>query len=300
MKKLFISAIAAILLLTACEEGMTYKSHNSSYYPYLEFQLRYDNTYDVTIVDEVENVVVPTTFNGLPVHFVGAVSSSVKSLEKIDAIRNSVRSLSIGTPYVDFSYFNDLSEFKNVSNITFLDNVTRTNIGNTFYWNPIKSFSTGNSLSYIEGALFWNSTSLEEVVIGNGVKTVRMKAFDSCTSLRDVKFGNSLETIEVEAFKACTSLTSIELPESLKTLGALAFLGCTGLKHVEIPDSVTEIGLFAFGGCYNLESVSLPPGTYNLENIFNKGPDWSVNGEKIEDVTNFVATDRKLIERNLP
>ena len=300
MKKLIIVAIAAIFMLTACEEGMNYKSHNAGYYPYLEFSVDHDTkkTY-VTIVEEVEDAIIPVTYNGYPTKLLGVLDASVKGPEVSESIKNSIKSISLGKEYFNSMYGDpSISHWENLEHINLLDGVEL--IRNQFFmsWNHLKSFTMSDSVKKIGNAVFSFCSSLEKVTIGNGLKNITMAAFSNCYSLKEVTFGNNVEVIDMSAFSDCYSLTRIELPESLKLIAGAAFYNCKSLEEIVIPNSVTRIELGAFVNCDSLKSISLPAGTYNLEHILGKtSGQWSVNGEIIQDFTNFVATDRKLLTR---
>ena len=120
---------------------------------------------------------------------------------------------------------------------------------------------TGGELLY--GA-FYNCSSLESVVIGDGVTSIGNSAFYNCTSLESVVIGDGVTSIGYAAFYYCSSLTSIEIPDSVTSIGGSAFNNCTSLTSIEIPDSVTSISGSAFYNCTSLESVVIGDGVTSI------------------------------------
>ena len=300
MKKLIITTIISILILTSCTDSITYKSHNSSYYPYLEFSVDHKakRTY-VTIVEEVDNVLMPAIYQGYPTRLIGVLSPSVKGPEVTESIKNSISTISLSKDYFeDHLDKPHIIQWKNLKHFVLLDGVDEIGTWDFYGWRHIKSITMSDSVLSIGVTAFNYCESLEKVTIGDGVKILSMGTFKDCFSLKDVTLGKNIEVLEVEAFGNCRSLSSIELPKNLKTIGFASFNNCISLEEIIIPNSVTKIEHLAFRGCTSLKSISLPAGTYDLSSFLPSG-DWSVNGEKITDLTNFVATDRKLITRTI-
>ena len=298
MKKLIIVAIAAIFMLTACEEGLTYKSHNTGYYPYLNFDFHHNGeTVLVTIVDEVENPVIPDTVRGHKTRFDGVVVPGLKGEEKESMIHDTIKSLTIGLEVIHAYSLPTINRDKIIS-ITFSDSV-RALAHSVFLAYPnLDTVNLGNGLEGMSGWGFMHCKNLKNVIIGDNLKNIGLGAFAHCESLTSIVIPDNVEIIDLGAFGSCTSLTDVTIGNGVKTIGLAAFEECSSLKEIIIPNSVETIGKLAFQGCTSLESISLPAGTYNLVEILGKDlGEWRVNGVKIQDLTNFVATDRKLITK---
>ena len=102
-----------------------------------------------------------------------------------------------------------------------------------------------------EGAITNNpwepySSSINEVVIGEGVTSIGSSAFAGCSSLTGVTIPNGVTSIGNAAFSGCSSLTGINIPNSVTSIGSSAFYGCTGLTAVHISDLAAWCGI-AFG-----------------------------------------------------
>lgn len=81
---------------------------------------------------------------------------------------------------------------------------------------------SGAMADYITTSHPW-STSITEVIIGDGVTRIGQYAFNNCTKL-----------------------TTVDIPNNVTSIGYGAFTGCTSLSTLDIPDSVTSIGNGAF------------------------------------------------------
>ena len=93
------------------------------------------------------------------------------------------------------------------------------------------------------------TSSLENVTIGNSVTEIPAGKFKDATKLTSLTLGNGLTTIGDEAFSGCTGLTDVILPPSVKTIGASAFAGNNKLSSIVMGHNVTTIGEKAFDLC---------------------------------------------------
>ncbi len=117
---------------------------------------------------------------------------------------------------------------------------------------------TGGTL--LRGA-FYNCSSLESVVLGEGVEAVGNYAFYGCSGLTSIALGNSVKTIGEYAFDNCKKLTKVTFSNGVRSIGAYAFRNCIELTGaLIIPDSVETIEKSAFNGCIGLSSLSFGSG----------------------------------------
>lgn len=119
----------------------------------------------------------------------------------------------------------------------------------------------------IKPFMFYASTNLKRVAIGEGVTSIERGAFDRCSSLREVIIADSVTSIEYRAFSDCTSLSSITIPNSVTSIGDEAFSGCTSLSEITIPSSVTSIGERVFSSCTNLVKIEVDENNNNYKSI---------------------------------
>ena len=204
------------------------------------------------------DVVIPATYNGLPVTIIGE-----------DA-------------------FGDCED---LTSITIPDSIT--NIGEWAFSDctGLTSITIPNGVTSIDKRAFYDCTGLTSVTIPDNVTTVENYAFYGCTGLTSVTIGSGVTSINGYAFMKCTGLTSITVDVrnsvyhsagnciiktanktliagcktsviptdgSVTSIGAFAFYCCTGLTSVIIPDSVTSIDYYAFEGCTGLTSIAIP------------------------------------------
>ncbi len=219
------------------------------------------------------NLVIPDTYNNLPVVAIGSSSfDDVKGLNSI-VIPDSVVSIGYGA-------FED----SGLTSITFGENSQLTTINSlAFYQTKITSITIPSKVTYIGYESFGECTELEEinfnatqmpgltsdakfdinssftrdhngnsfskagynsegitVNIGANVKQIPSYLFSltneySPKITRVVFAENSVcETIGKYAFYECLGLESITIPASIKTIGALAFYKCQDLKEINI------------------------------------------------------------------
>lgn len=234
-------------------------------------------------------ILIPTTYNGLPV-----VSVEASAFLNNTAITSVV--LPDGITSIGENAFNGCESLTSVT------------------------FGKNSQLSSIGPGAFNYCYSLESITIPESVTNIGSEAFNYCCGLRSVTFGENsqLTSIGDYAFLGCYSLESITIPASVTSIGEWAFVECYRLvevwnlsklnitagsedngyvgyyaKRVEtepsesyvytdengyviyydgkvkalinytgnetkltIPDDITELNCFALSDCYNITSVT--------------------------------------------
>ncbi len=172
--------------------------------------------------------------------------------------------------------------------------VTITNYTGSGETMAIPSRINGLPVTSVGTHAFFRSTSLTNVLIGNGVRTIGDSAFFGCAGLTNIAIPASVNIIGEDAFRDCNSLEAIvvdarnrfnsaadgvlftreqftiilvrcperktgtyAIPDNVDSIGKGAFAGCDRLTGVTIPDSVSRIGGRAFEGCGSLTNIAV-------------------------------------------
>ena len=259
-------------------------------------------------------ILIPTTYNGLPV-----VSVEASAFLNNTAITSVVLPDSITS--IGENAFNGCESLTSVT------------------------FGKNSQLSSIGPGAFNYCYSLESITIPESVTNIGSEAFNYCCGLRSVTFGENsqLTSIGDYAFLGCYSLESITIPASVTSIGEWAFVECYRLvevwnlsklnitagsedngyvgyyaKRVEtepsesyvytdengyviyydgkvkalinytgnetkltIPDDITELNCFALSDCYNITSVTFGENS-QLTSIGDGAFNWC---ESLESIT---------------
>ena len=147
----------------------------------------------------VKNIVIDSTFNGLPVNEIAAHSFSECDFIESIIIPDSI--LSIG----DYAF----SHCDSLTSIEIPDSVTQIGAG-----------------------AFYDCSSLKSIALPNGITKLEQVLFDNCISLTDIIIPDGVKSIEWQAFYNCSSLTSINIPNSVTAIGSFAFSNCHSLNRI--------------------------------------------------------------------
>ena len=229
-----------------------------------------------------ENVVIPSTYNGLPVRVVFWYGWENEDIE------NSIISLYIpdSVQYIRFRGI-DYASYGNLTNIRLPRNPNAMIYGDTFsncaFYNDPNNWEDG--ALYMDGWLLATNADLPEeytvkqgtygiatcafidpdfygrhvkkVTVPDGVQAL-VGSFENCIFLEEVVLPDTLSSIGDWAFNGCRSLTSITIPDGVTYIDNRAFSYCSSLTSITIPDGVTFIGDYAFCGCDSLTSIAIP------------------------------------------
>ncbi len=263
MKKVLLSLVLAIALIVcgasfvACDPDEEPSGGSADF----EYTLSDDQSYYIlTDVTTLRNtaVVVPETYNGLPVKEIGQEAFGSSGLTSIE--------ISSGVTSIGKRAFSSCSKLTSVtipSSVTSVGDsafggCTRlTSVyygGTTDKWAQIEFGSSDSTPLCYANNLYINNQLVTEANITSATK-INDYAFQNCSSLTSVTIGNGVTSIGELAFKSCSSLTSVVIPDSVTSIGSSAFYNCSKLAEVTIGNGVTEIGESAFEECWELTSV---------------------------------------------
>ena len=265
-----------------------------------EFTLARDGTHYIlsgigTVTDE--DIVIPSTYNGLPVMEIG--NSAFSEYQFIRSVTFPITLELIGP--------GAFSNCSSLASIEIPEGVTEIYQNAFSGCTRLETVTLSTSLKRIEVNVFSGCSSLTSIKIPEGVTEIHQNAFSGCTKLETVILPETLESIGISAFAECeklyeqdsglayagnwlvgakeniisvnvregtqhiadgifienSNLSSVSLPSTLKTIGSFAFFCCSFLTSIEIPEEVTEIGEQAFDHCFNIKKVvflsSVPP-----------------------------------------
>ena len=241
-------------------------------------------------------VYIPSTYQGLPVTYIGDEAfygcSSLTSIRIPDSVTyigyrvfyecSSLTSITIGngvTTIGEWAFF----DCSGLTSIKLPDSVTSVGGGAFYECSGLTSITIPDSVTSIGGRAFYGTAYYHDasnwedgvLYIGNhlieaeniisedysvreGTKTIAGGAFSGCYGLTSIVIPDSVTSIGSQAFYYCDGLTSITIPDSVTTIGDGAFSCCEGLTSIVIPDSVTSIGIQAFYDCDGLTSIMIP------------------------------------------
>jgi hypothetical protein len=219
-------------------------------------------------------VVIPATYNGLPVTAIADGGFSSSRLGTI-IIPDSVTSIGNGA----FSHNHELTSITIPNSVTNIGSAafastgltslptlgSVTSIGDRMFFRceNLRNITIPNNITSIGSEAFLDCFYLTSVTIPNSVTSIGNSAFENCIRLTSVSIGNSVINIGNNAFRN-TGLTSITIPGSVRNIGSYAFFSCFDLTDITILNGMTSIGNFAFAGCVGLTSVTIPNSVTNI------------------------------------
>ena len=229
-----------------------------------------------------ENVVIPSTYNGLPVRvvlwygvegdiehgitsryipdsirFVELLSSysGYENLKEIRLPRNPNAMIYGGPRFTHCAFYNDPNNWEDGA--LYMDDwllATNDDLPEEY---TVKQGTVGiASGAFLQQEDMGYKSHVKKVTVSDGVQAL-VGSFASCASLEEAMLPDSLSFIGYGAFVYCESLESITIPDSVTSIGEGAFYGCSSLTSITIPDSVTSIGNYAFEDCDSLTSVMI-------------------------------------------
>ena len=251
----------------------------------LEYEITglYNQFYQVVGIGNVtsDEIVVPSTYNGLPVIRIGGRAFENKvNLKKIilpntiEHIDNLAFAGCTALEYIDLptSLIYIKSDVFSGSGIRILDLTDNTAL-NSFACADcpnLEAVKLPKNLSHLSFKCFENTPKLKSLTLPDSLGVIGGEAFVG-SSIESIKIPKKVYYIGESAFEN-TVINSVEFESGskLETINKSAFKGCNNLKSIVIPASVTTVGAYAFSGCTNLTSVTFEEGSKleTLNSIF--------------------------------
>ncbi len=239
----------------------------------LEYEIVSNKFYNVVGIGNVtsDEIVVPSTYNGLPViRIARRVFENKVNLKKIilpDTIKyidNFAFAGCTALEYIDLP--NSLESMqKDVfsgSGIRTLDLTDTALLTFACVDCPnLESVKLPKNLWLLDPYCLKNTPKLKSITLPDSLDYIGLNNFVG-SSIESIKIPKKVYYIGESAFEN-TVINSVEFEEGskLETIGEWAFKGCNNLKSIIIPASVTTIGAYAFSGCNNLTSVTFEEGS---------------------------------------
>lgn len=227
MKKTIVILLFTVsflmLFLSSCDTS-TFDTANESGYS-LEYELNKDgvsyavteNDYD-SYFNQPTEVVIPDTYNGLPVTQIGENAfSSQGKIEKI-VLPEGITSIGAGA-------------FKSCS--------------------ALKEINLSQNLETIYEEAFRNCYSLDISLHFENKIYIGDMAFSDCSKIKSVYFGDA--RIDYRAFEDCKSLTKLTLKSGSIHERAFSF---AALEEVNLGKGVYFLGTYCFVGCEDLYYIN--------------------------------------------
>lgn len=242
----------------------------------LEYEITglYNQFYQVVGIGNVasDEIVVPSTYNGLPVIRIGGRAFENKvNLKKIilpntiEHIDNLAFAGCTALEYIDLPtsliYIqSDVFSGSGIRILDLTDNTALNSFGCVDCPN-LEAVKLPKNLSHLSFKCFENTPKLKSLTLPDSLGVIGGEAFVG-SSIESIKIPKKVYYIGESAFEN-TVINSVEFEEGtkLETIDKFAFKGCNNLKSIVIPASVTTIGAYAFSGCTNLTSVTFEEGS---------------------------------------
>ena len=211
-----------------------------------------------------ENVVVPASYNGLPVIEIGYTAfagfADMKSVSLPASVKTIGEAAFRGCTSLESITVRGKSEsYATEDGILF--NSAKTELVAYPAGRKNGAYTLPQSVDTVGRYAFYASANLKNLTLTNSVKTIAKDAFSYSTGLEKIVLSEQVSEIPEDAFAYCVNLQSVSIPGGVTTVKSRAFLNCTGLTSLRVGKSVAAIEERAFEGCGKLVEI------YNFSNL---------------------------------
>ncbi len=245
-------------------------------------------------------VVIPSTYNGLPVMSIakGAFQATVppvtdkpsdnngkdndKDKEKQEKLSLSGTSLLSAT--TSDGIVNEKKPEANITEVVIPDSVM--DIGDEAFYGceELASFEVSNLISLIGTDAFKNTAYYLDESNWTGdslyLEEYLVEVRDTVSGSYTVRDGTV--NIASNAFEGCAGITSVTFPSSLRFVGKMSFLGCAGITEIDLSIPGIQIEANAFEGCTALRSVKIA--TNDVPNAPPVGSNLGFGVDRVDEV----------------
>ena len=261
------------------DEG--YHNFNNQYicsvcgYSKLIYELNNEGT-EYSIIgcnDCPSDIIIPTSYNGLPVTSIG--KSAFYNWWNLKSVTIPSGIISIG----DYAFH----YCKELTSVSISDTVVSIGIQAFFDCDKLSNITIGDGVKIIYDYAFYSCEKITNIIIPDSVEHISSSAFSNCDGLTSIEIPDSVSYIGMSAFEHCDELTSLTIGSGISYFGDNAFEGCKNLTHVTISEGVSSIYCTAFLYCDNLISLNYL-GTIEQWNAIKFYNFWYFDGINIESV----------------
>lgn len=282
-----ISTVGPGAQLPADEPAMQYSSEGTEGLAYTAVNQGTAWSVSVGAAVKESEIVIPATFQGLPVVEIGESAFFDDWRLKKIVIPDSVTRIG----RLAFERCFSLTEIALPDSITHIERYAFVRCGLTGITVPAGVMSIGEGVfadcSNLAGITvekenpYYHSdgncliqTAEKKLVAGcqnsviptdGSVTSIGTDAFGGCKNLESISIPDCVTILEEGAFSGCSGLKSVVGLAGVTSIGNSAFRTCSNLTEISIPDSVTYIGEYAFCSCSSLTGFSVPEGVTSIE-----------------------------------
>ena len=196
----------------------------------LEFTLNYDRqSYSVAGIGSCTdtNVIIPSTYNNLPVTSIGYQAfSGCTSLTSV--------TIPEGVTGIDSYAFDGCSSLTRITIPNGITSIGQRAFYDTAYYN--------NKANWTDGVLYIGNHLIEadrnklatDYTIRAGTKCIGGVAFNQCHDLKSVTIPEGVTSINRGAFFRCYALTNVTIPSSVTNIERTPFWYCTGITSITV------------------------------------------------------------------